>query len=135
MTKREFLEQLTDIDYRRDLLARIQVDNLSVDEEVWVLKTALGTPHRKWANTRRTEPTATVLLALVTEHRAHPFPVPATVHFVSQEMRDAYAIRTEAQRRLTDPVYRDQRPQLREVIDSLDERYSGALIGVDVGSE
>jgi hypothetical protein len=72
-----------------------------------------------------------VLLMLYHEHRQHPFPVPPDLLFVSKEMAEAYAIRAEAARRLTDPAYRDLRPQLRQVIAMFDKWYGGRFIGME----
>jgi hypothetical protein len=73
MTLTDFRHRLTDPAYRQSLLHRVTTDTLTVDEECHLLTVAFGEPHRRWANTERTQPWPTVWLLLRHEHRTTPF--------------------------------------------------------------
>lgn len=132
MTDERFVHRLeTDAAYRAHLLAANKAGRLTEEEILDLMQCAWGEPPRRWANTLRTSPWPAVLLSLYVEHRATPFPTGLTTMTCSREVADAWAVRCEAARRLRDPRWCALRPQLKEVIALLDERYEGTQLGVD----
>ena len=107
---------------------RVKAGGVAEEELCHILDVGLGPGPRKWAKTARTTPWAAVLAQLFERSTARATPVPPNIYCVSADIAEAYAGRAEAARRLTDPTFADLHPQLRLVMQTLDERFGGCLI-------